>query len=479
MIWALAIVPLLAGLALYALPRSAGDAAKWIGVAVSFVAFVAVLALRGAPDESVPWFSFPFVANFHAGLGQGISFWLAALLALTMTCALAVVRVPRQRGFVAQMLILLGAMMGVFISRDLLIFALFWDLQLIPVFLMLIGWSPDRRAASAWRYLVYNLAGGLALLLAVAAFGIAAQSTDVIGLPPPGGSWLANAHWSAWIFAGFAIAFLIKTPVWPLHTWMPDTYADLPPPAVAVVSAVQSKGGLYGFIAIAASVAPAPMHAIAPLMLVLGSAGLIYGAVVALVEDDAKRIVAYSSLSHLGLILIAIFSFDRVALAGAMVYIIAHGLFSAGLFLVLGEVEAREDTRLLSRLGGLGARNPRLAGGLVILALAALGLPGLAGFAGEILIISGVYRAGAIWPALLALVAVVLAAAYMLRLFQGMMQGPQISDLPQRPDMSPLEMFALAPLVVAIVWLGVNPGPVATAARDAYVSPPAIVSARP
>ena len=221
------------------------------------------------------------------------------------------------------------------------------------------------------------------------------------------------------------------------------------------------------------------MHAIAPLMLVLGSAGLIYGAVVALVEDDAKRIVAYSSLSHLGLILIAIFSFDRVALAGAIVYIIAHGLFSAGLFLVLGEVEAREDTRLLSRLGGLGARNPRLAGGLVILALAALGLPGLAGFAGEILIISGVYRAGAIWPALLALVAVVLAAAYMLRLFQGMMQGPQISDLPQRPDMSPLEMFALAPLVVAIVWLGVNPGPVATAARDAYVSPPAIVSARP
>jgi NADH-quinone oxidoreductase subunit M len=478
MIWALAIVPVLAGLALYALPRSAVQAAKWIGVAVAFAAFAATIGSYGTPDESVHWFSQPFVANFHVGLGQGISFWIAALLGLTAGCALAVVHVPRQRDFVAQMLILLGAMMGVFIARDLLVFALFWDLQLIPVFLILIGWSPDRRAASAWRYLVYNLAGGLALLLAAAAFGIAAQTTDVIGLPPPGGSWLANNAWSAWIFAGIAIAFLIKTPVWPLHTWMPDTYADLPPPAVALVSAVQSKGGLYGFIAIAPTLVPGPLHAIAPLMFVLGSVGLIYGALVALVENDTKRVVAYSSLSHLGLILIAIFSFDSVALSGAVVYILAHGLFSAGLFLVLGEVEEREGTRLLSRLGGLGARNPRLAGGLVILALAALGLPGLAGFAGEILIIAGVYRAGDVWPAVVALVAVVLAAAYMLRLFQDTMHGPQVADLPQRPDMSALEMLALAPLVVAIVWLGVDPGPVAAAAHSAYVSS-AVVSVQP
>lgn len=478
MIWALAVVPVLAGLALYALPRNAVSPAKWIGVGVAFLALAATVGLRDAKDESVRWFSYPFVANLHVGLGQGISFWIAALLALTTGCALAVVRVPRQRDFVAQMLVLMGAMMGVFIARDLLVFALFWDLQLIPVFLILIGWSPDRRAASAWRYLVYNLSGGLALLLATAAFGIAAQTTDVIGLPPPGGSWIANATWSGWIFAGIALAFLIKTPVWPLHTWMPDTYCDLPPAAVAVVSAVQSKGGLYGFIAIAAALVPGPMHAIAPLMFVLGSIGLVYGAVVALVEDDAKRVVAYSSLSHLGLILIAIFSFDRVALAGAIVYILAHGLFNAGLFLVLGEVEAREDTRALSRLGGLAARNPRLAGGMVILALAALGLPGLAGFAGEILIISGVFRAGAIWPSLIALIAVVLSAAYMLRLFQGIMHGPERADLPQRPDMTGLEMLALAPLVIALVWLGVAPGPVAAAAHDLFLSAPPIVSLR-
>jgi NADH-quinone oxidoreductase subunit M len=185
------------------------------------------------------------------------------------------------------------------------------------------------------------------------------------------------------------------------------------------------------------------------------------------VQDDAKRVVAYSSLSHLGLILLAVFSGNPVALGGAGVYIIAHGLFSAGLFIVLGQVERREETRSIARLGGLGARNPRLAGSLTIVALAALGLPGLCGFAGEILILTGLYQAGAVWVAGIALVPVVLAAAYMLRLFQGIMQGPVVPDLPERADASPLELLALAPLVVAIVLLGIDPGPVAAARASA------------
>jgi len=205
---------------------------------------------------------------------------------------------------------------------------------------------------------------------------------------------------------------------------------------------------------------PEQMRAASSLMFVLGLVGLIYGALIALVQDDAKRVVAYSSLSHLGLILLAIFSGSTIALSGAAVYIVAHGLFSAGLFIVLGQVEEREGTRLISRLGGLGTRNPRLAGSLTIVALAALGLPGLCGFAGEIVILTGLFTAGYIWPTVIALIPVVLAAGYMLRLFQGVMQGPEVADLPQRPDASPLELLALAPLVVAIVWLGVDPGPV-------------------
>jgi NADH-quinone oxidoreductase subunit M len=462
MIAALVVVPILAGLALYALPRSAEAAAKWTGVALAFAAFLATAFSYGAPDESLVWLQRPFAANFHVGLGSGMSFWIVLLLALCTGCALMVVRLPRSRDFVAQMLMLLGAMTGVFVARDLLLFALFWDLMLIPVFLTLVAWSPTKSAGTAWKYLIYNLTGGLALLLATAAYGIVQGTTDVIGKPPAALAPVGDA-WAFWIFAGFAFAFLIKTPVWPLHTWMPDTYADLPAPMAAVVSAVQSKAGLYGFIVVGLALFPGVMHLAQPLMFALGLIALVYGALAALAQDDTKRVVAYSSLSHLGLIVLAVFSFDPVALGGAVVYIVAHGLFSAGLFSVLGEVETREDTRALSRLGGLGARNPRLAGGLTIVSLAALGLPGLCGFAGEILILTGLYRAGFVWPTVVALVPIVIAAAYMLRAFQGVMHGPESADVPQREDMSALEILALAPLVVAIVLLGVNPGPVARA----------------
>jgi len=458
MVWALVLVPLVAGLLLYALPRSAEMTAKWLGVAISFAAFAVAALSFGTPEETVRWLQRPFVANFHVGL-SGPGYWIVLLLTLTTGCALMVTRLPRTRDFVAQMLVLLGAMTGVFVARDLLLFALFWDLMLIPVFLVLIAWSPGKSNATAWKYLIYNLSGGLALLLATAAYGILTGSTDVFGAggAPPGALSSVAAFW---IFAGFAIAFAIKTPVWPFHTWAPDTYADLPAPMAAIVSAVQSKAGLYGFIVIGAGLLRGPMQQAATVAVVLGLISLLYGGFAALADDDPKRVVAYSSLSHLGLIVLAIFSFDPIAYGGAVVYIVAHGLFSAGLFMTIGEVELREDTRLISRLGGLGARNPRLAGGLTSVSLAALGLPGLCGFAGEILILTGLYHAGLIWAALIALVTVVLAAAYMLRLFQGMMQGPEVDDLPQREDMSPLEILALAPLVVAIVLLGVDPGPV-------------------
>lgn len=476
MIAALVVVPIVAGLLFYLVPRRVESLATAVAAAIAFASAIAVVVLRDAPDESLQWLQRPFTAAFHFGLGPGPGTWIALMLGLVTGCALVSVRVPRGRDFAAQTLILLGAMMGVFLSRDLLTFALFWDLQLVPVFLMLVGWAPEGNAGSAWRYLVYNLSGGLALLLATAAFGMLVGTTDVIA----SGATLATLHGTPaamwWIFGGFALAFLIKTPVWPFHTWMPETYADLPAPAAAVVSAVQSKGGLYGFIVIGAELMPGPMHAVAVPMLVLGIIGLVYGACVALVLDDAKRIVAYSSLSHLGLILIAIFTFNPIALGGAVVYIVAHGLFSAGLFIVLGEVEMREETRFLSRLGGLGARNPKLAGAVTIMTLAALGLPGLAGFAGEILILTGVYQAGYAALTAIALIPIVLAAAYMLRVLQGAMHGPEIADLPQRPDLSALELAGLAPLVIAVLALGIAPGAVAASAATADRSTNAAVS---
>jgi NADH-quinone oxidoreductase subunit M len=449
------LLPFVAGFVLFALPRDDRNVSRVVGTIASAAAFFLVLA-AGNQEWSVRWLSRPFVAAFHFG-ATPVSFWLALLTALCTACAVAAIGLPRTRGFVALMLFLEGSMLGLFLARDLLLFALFWDLMLIPVFFGLTAWSA--RPATAWRYLIYNFSAGLLLLLATAAFGILYGSTDVIGR--------SDVHvvgaWAPWIFAGFAIAFLVKTPVWPLHTWMPPTYADLPAPMVAVVSAVQSKAGLYGLIAVALALLPDYLHQYAGVLIVLGAVSLVYGATAALVQNDAKRIVAYSSLSHLGLIAIAIAVGNQLALQGAMVYLIAHGLFSAALFMLVGYIEDREGTRSLVRLGGLGKTNPRLAGAFCIACLAALGLPGLAGFVGELVMLTGVYQAGYVWPAIVGLVAVVLAAAYFLRLYQGIMNGPEVPDLPVRADLTWLEGLAVAPLLAALVLVGVQPHAILTA----------------
>lgn len=443
------LLPIAAGLLLFTLPRDDRNVSRTIGTLVAAATFFMLLS-AGYQEWSFRWLSRPFVAAFHFG-ATPVSFWLALLTALCTACAIAATRLPRTRGFTALMLLLEGSMLGLFLARDVLLFALFWDLMLIPVFFGLAGWSA--RPATAWRYLIYNFSAGLLLLLATAAFGVLYGSTDVIGR--------SNVHliggWAPWIFAGFALAFLVKTPVWPLHTWMPPTYADLPTPMVAVVSAVQSKAGLYGLIAIALACLPEYLHRYAGVLIVLGAISLIYGAGAALVQHDAKRIVAYSSLSHLGLIAIAIAIANRPALEGAMVYLIAHGLFSAALFMLLGYVEEREGTRSLVRLGGLGAANPKLAGAFCIACLAALGLPGLAGFVGELIILIGVYQAGYLWVTIVALISIVLASAYFLRLYQGIMNGPEVGDLPVRSDLSWLEGLAVAPLLAALVLIGIQP----------------------
>ncbi|HEY0396111.1 MAG TPA: NADH-quinone oxidoreductase subunit M [Candidatus Elarobacter sp.] len=450
---ALVLGPIVAGLLLYFVPRKHAQVAATAAAVVAGLTFVLALADPHAADASVRWLSRPFAASFHLGFGP-ISYWIVLLLALCTFGGALAIRGERGRDLAVQLLVLQGAMNGVFLAKDLLLFALFWDLMLIPVFLVLI--TGRGHGHVAWKYLIYNLCGGLALLLATAAFGVVAGTTDVIGTAAA--QTVIGTTWGFWIFAGFAFAFLVKTPVFPFHTWMPDTYAELPTAIVAAVSAVQSKAGLYGFIVIGLPFLTPEMARSQTLMMVLGSFALIYGALAALAERDAKRIVAYSSLSHLGLILIAVFSGSPLALAGAVVYIVAHGLFSAALFLALGAVEQREETRDLARLGGLGRRNPKLAGALMLGALAALGLPGLAGFSGEILILTGIYKAGFVWPALVALVAIVLASAYMLRLFQDIMNGPEVPDLPERRDLTWTEGLAIAPLVAGFVLLGLNPG---------------------
>jgi NADH-quinone oxidoreductase subunit M len=297
------LLPFVAGALLFLMPRDGRTISRAVGTLVAAATFLMLVVSPNA-EWSYRWLSRPFEAAFHFG-ATPLSYWIALLLALCTTCAVAATNLPRTRNFTALMLFLEGSMLGLFLARDLLTFALFWDLMLIPVFFALLGWGSH--PATAWRYFIYNFAGGLTLLLATAAFGVIFGSTDVIGRS---GVHVAGS-WAPWIFAGFAFAFLVKTPVWPLHTWMPLTYSDTPPPMVSVVAAVQSKAGLYGFIAIALAFMPEYLRDASAILVVLGAISLIYGAVVALVQQDSKRIVAYSSLSHLGLIVIAIHSVCR------------------------------------------------------------------------------------------------------------------------------------------------------------------------
>ncbi len=446
----LILLPIVVGCALFFIPRTDRRLSRTIGCIVAAVTFFLPLAIGSDGTFAGHWLSRPFIASLHFAWG-GLSLWLVLLLALCTFCAVLATNMAQTRTMVALLLMLEGTMMGLFTARDILAFALFWDLMLIPPFFALVGWGEHRE--TAWRYLIYNFSGGLLLLLATAAFGVIYGSTDVIG---------TSAHpliggWAAWIFAGFAVAFAVKTPLFPLHTWMPATYVDSPPAMVSVVSSVQSKAGLYGLLVITLPFMPSAMMQWRWIFIVAALVSLLYGAFIALVQTDSKRIVAYSSLSHLGLIVLAIFSFNPVALQGAVVYIIAHGLFSAALFLVLGYIEQREDTRSLTRLGGLGRANPMLAGAFTIAALAALGLPGLAGFVGELVILSGVFKSGYFWPALIALIPIVIASAYMLRLLQDVINGPPVNDIPQRRDLTWLEGLAIAPLLAALVIVGVYP----------------------
>jgi NADH-quinone oxidoreductase subunit M len=452
----LIVLPILAGCALFFVPRTDRFISRAGGCAVAAITFFLPLLAGNDGTFAARWLSRPFTASLHWSWG-GLAFWIVLLLALCTFCAVLATNMAQTRTMVALLLMLEGTMMGVFMARDILAFALFWDLMLIPPFFALVGWGGHRD--TAWRYLIYNFSGGLLLLLSTAAFGVLYGSTDVIGT-----THQLVGQWAPWIFAGFALAFVVKTPVFPLHTWMPPTYSDSPPAMVSVVSSVQSKAGLFGFLIIGLPFFANAMGEWRWAFIVASLVSLLYGAFIALMQTDAKRIVAYSSLSHLGLIVLAIFSQNPTAIQGAYIYIMAHALFSAALFLILGYIEEREDTRSLARLGGLGKANPKLAGAFTIAALAALGLPGLAGFVGEIVILTGVFKNGYFWPALIALIPIVLASAYILRLLQDIINGPERPDIPHRRDLTWVEGLAVAPLLAAVVILGVYPHAVLYAA---------------
>ncbi|HLJ83050.1 MAG TPA: NADH-quinone oxidoreductase subunit M [Candidatus Eremiobacteraceae bacterium] len=454
-------LPAIAALALFCIPRYAHGALKGVALTGALATFALSLSFVANGfgndfDQWVPWISGTWTAAYHVHIG-GLSVYFVLLTTLVSVAAtwgaFSYADAGKLRGFLALLLLFETTLLGLFTAADLLLFYVYWDLMLIPVFLLLVGYSGSAEARSAaWSYLLYNGAGGLILLLGVVGVVLHTGTFEVLGQTYSFGS-LEN-----WLFAAFALAFLIKTPSFPFHSWMPPTYTNSPPPLVAMVSGVQSKAGLFGFLVFALPMFPDAARTWAPVLLVLAVASIVYGAFAALGQRDMKTLVAFSSLSHLGLVVLALFAFDLTSVPGSVVMIVSHGLISAALFLLLGFVEERTGSREIGAFGGLAAHAPRLQALMLVVAMALLGLPGLSGFAGEFLILIGAWQTQPIYTAI-SLIAIVVASAYALKLFQGVMHGPDsVPGGRTYGDLRAREIWILAPLVAGIFLLGIWPG---------------------
>lgn len=473
---------------LWALPVAAavaialgGKRLAGLGPLAAGVAFVLAAALwpaAGSLTASAPWFGGAYGGAVRYALGlSGLSLLLVLLtLLVTALCALAGWRYGP--GFVAWLSLLGGAATGLFLARDLVLFYVFWELMLIPAYFLLVGWGGEGRRAAAWKFLIYNVGGSVALLIGVAALVVFHVSMPGLGIGATGAAAVPGAVVVP-VAIALMIAFAVKTPIWPLHGWVADTYAELPAPAAALVGAVQSKAGLYGMLAILLPLLPGGLRAIAPWILAAGLVSVLYGAFCALTARDARRLLAYSSVSHLGLVAAAFATARAAALTGGVVQIVAHGLFTAGLFLLVGMLEERIGGAVApAALGGLYRRMPALGGALILLGMAALGLPGLAGFPGELLMIVGLFHYNA-WLAVLAGVGLVVAAAYMLRLLQLVLHGPAAAVPAAAGDLRRSEKWLLAPLAVLVLGIGLWPRPIPRQSAGAVAAVEQLVGAAP
>ncbi|HEY6538244.1 MAG TPA: NADH-quinone oxidoreductase subunit M [Candidatus Dormibacteraeota bacterium] len=435
----------------------------------------------------------PINFSFHLGV-DGLAVWLIALAALLFLLAAITLsrRQERLRGFAVLMLLSEVGVMGVLMSLDLVLFYFFWEAALIPLYFIMIGWGDANRGRAALKFIIYTVAGSLFMLLAIiGVYFISGASTGVYTFDVPtliaaqafvnGGSHsvltvfghsfsLLNAQ--DWLFLAFALAFAIKVPLVPFHSWLPDAYSSGTTSFLVFFAGIVSKLGAFGFIRYDLTLFPQASHTFQPLMMGLGVASILYGALSALAQRDTKRIIAFASISHLGFIVLGIFTLTIDGINGAIIQMVNHGLIIAALFICVGAYEARFASRDLRELGGLAKPMPVMAGLFLVAALAGLGMPLLSSFVGEFLTLLGAFQVSPAW-AVVASLGVVLACWYMLRLYQGVTQGRL--RLPNgeveasadravarlgRLDVGAIELTVLAPLVALIIVIGVYPGPV-------------------
>jgi NADH-quinone oxidoreductase subunit M len=493
----LILAPALGALALSAFPAEAKAAQRGTATAISLVPLAIALWLWSGFDASAKAFQFveraPWIPRFgiswYLGI-DGISLLLVLLTAVLTPLVLYAATQSihkRLKAYLVSMLLLESAMLGTLVALDLVLFYVFWELMLVPMFLIIGVWGGERRVYAALKFVLFTMVGSLPMLAALLYLGLHhGQATGEMSfaLTDLYGSRVSGTA-QHWLFLAFALAFAIKVPMWPLHTWLPDAHVEAPTGGSVILAGVLLKMGTYGFVRFVLPLFPDATVAWAPWIGALAVIGIVYGALVAMVQPDMKKLVAYSSVSHLGFVMLGIASMNAVGLSGAVFQMVAHGLSTGALFLLVGVVYERRHTRLIADYGGLWKQVPNYAVCFLIVMLGSVGLPGLCGFVGEFLILIGSFH----WSPVLAAIGVsgvVLGAAYMLRMYQRVMFGElDAGKNGELEDMTRGEIAVLAPLLALIVLLGVYPKPflgmietsVATTLEKAGLAPVSAVHA--
>ena len=411
-------------------------------------------------EVNIPWIPTPNI-HYHMGV-DGISMWLLVLTTfLTPLCVLISWKSIHERvkEFFILLLILETALIGVFVSLDLFLFYFFWEATLIPMALLIGMFGHGRRVYAAVKFFLYTMIASAFMLAAILWFYAKTGSFDfttIQNLARTGnieGFTLA----APWLFLGFFIAFAVKVPLFPFHTWLPDAHVEAPTAGSVLLAGVLLKMGTYGFLRFCLPLFPDASLAFGPLIFALAVIGIVYGAWVSTVQPDLKRLVAYSSVSHLGFVMLGIFTLNTQGLVGGLIQMVNHGLSTGALFLLVGMIYERRHTRLIADFGGLWKVVPAFSAVLLLVSLSSLGLPGLNGFVGEFLILVGVFQVNRLLAAA-ATTGIIFAAVYLLWMYQRVIFGEVTREENRRlPDLTPREWAVMAPVIVFIVWIGVYP----------------------
>ncbi len=417
-------------------------------------------------EESSPWIQTAlYHVTHHLGI-DGISLFLVILTTfitpLAILSAWASIK-QRTKAFMISVLLLETGMIGVFCALDLVLFYVFWEVMLIPMYFLIGVWGGERRIYAAVKFILYTMAGSLLMLLAILylffANGASTFDLQQIAANLASGTLHLTSREEFWLFAAFFIAFAIKVPLFPFHTWLPDAHVEAPTAGSVILAGVLLKMGTYGMLRFCLPLFPSAALAAAPYVSILALIGIVYGALVSMVQPDLKKLVAYSSVSHMGLVVLGIFAFTIQGMEGATLQMLNHGLSTGALFLLVGMIYDRRHTRMIADFGGLAHRSPVLATFFLIVTLSSIGLPGLNGFVGEVLVLVGTFVQNHITAAVAA-TGMIFGAVYMLwmyqRVFLGKVTNPANSEM---GDIGTRERLMLLPIVVVMLWIGVYSSP--------------------